>query len=146
MPHLYVSFQPVPQGFTLDVLVARIIEQFPGAKITAENWFADRRMERERVHEMRKQQGHATQFREAILASLDQNAESCGPTKEISIPIGDEKSLSGRISLGEILLHSDVPIDEIIANRFLAVFRTLGIITKEIQVSDLHSRRRRSRK
>ncbi|MGA2584308.1 MAG: hypothetical protein ABSG31_13605 [Tepidisphaeraceae bacterium] len=140
MPHLILIFQSVPKEVTLDVLIAKFIDQIPGSKIIAEDWYTGRCIDQERVIDKLRQEGNPMQFGDAVMASFDHSAKSAGPTKGIFISLNGETSLRGRISRKLMLLHSDVPIDVTLANRVLGVFQPLGIV-KEFRVSDLPSRR-----
>jgi hypothetical protein len=126
--HLRIDLQPVHPEITLNELIARIVERIPGARIIDEDWYAYRRSETERVHARRGQEGRPLSGLDEILASTDRAAAGCGPAKLIAVRVGGSNSLVGRISRQCILVFSDVPIDQMMADRLLTVLGPLGVV------------------
>lgn len=127
MPYLRIEFRTGPPEISLDLLVDRILQQIPDAKITADDWYSNRRKETERTIEGLRRQGHSIRYGDEILASVDRAAEDSGPTKGISVQSGG-RGLSGRISRDFMLLHSDVPIDQATADQLSAILWSLGVV------------------
>jgi hypothetical protein len=140
MPHLRVDLRPEPATITLDSLIARIVERIPDTTIIAEDWYRERRTSEERIIARLRQKGRPLPRGNEILNSIERAADSCGPTKSISIPMVHKGTLKGRISRDLILLHSDDLIDQATTDRLLAVLRPLGIV-KDVRTSDIHSAR-----
>jgi len=57
-----------------------------------------------------------------LLESIDAAARSYGPTKGVSVPMGENGTLEGRICGHFTLLHSKAAIDEKIVNQLSSIF------------------------
>jgi hypothetical protein len=123
-----IEFENEPIGITLDIIIVKLLEQIPGARITSEDWFASRRIQEEGVIDKLRAAGNPMYYADHILGSVDRAAQSAGPTKEIDLPMVGKGSMRGRISRDHTLLHTNREINQETVDRVLAVLRPLGLV------------------
>jgi len=117
-------------SYSVDEIIAAIAERFPGTRITAEDWYAERRKQEETVIAELRKHGSPMPTADHILNNLDRTARDAGLTRGVEIPLDDGNVLQGRVSRKLVLLLSNVPIEPIVAERLREILRSLGILNE----------------
>jgi hypothetical protein len=118
------------EGLTLDGLIAKVLAHWPGASITSEDWYAERRLEEQKVIELIRSRGEPfpENLERLILSDVERAEAEWGPARTIRIPMTEGSSLEGRICLKFALLHSEDLLDEAATERLVALFKSLGVL------------------
>jgi hypothetical protein len=138
MPHFGATATHIPCGLTLSELAQEILNQMPGSKIVADDWFAKRRASELRVVETLRRTGQLTDDRFVLhlIRSIERAEAENGAAKELKIPMLEKGTLQGRVSLRYTLLHSLDPIDTGTSERLTGILHSLGIVA-DVHVSSL---------
>jgi hypothetical protein len=107
---MLVLYLTLERGKTVDVggVCAALLEQFPGARVTAEDSFDGQRRRRRKVLAELAQRGQPVSDPLALLADIDRKEVAHGPGKDVSIPTQAGKGLTGEVWATKITLRGSV--------------------------------------
>lgn len=115
-------------GKTIEVdrVVQSLVWAF-GATITSHDSFeTERVLARESMAELEKA-GRPIRNPEMILASIRNKERALGPAKEVSIPIGPECSLNGRVSSKSVILRANCALPNRTIDEVSAFLESLDV-------------------
>jgi hypothetical protein len=118
---------PKTKTLDMDRLIAEILREFEGARITALNSFEAELQKKQELMSQLEREGHPIRNPEMIFAVIRNKEAALGPARDIDIPVGPGHSLVGRVSTHDVILRSECSIPNPEVGRLVELLKSLRV-------------------